>query len=123
MKKLILTALFLLQFSSYGIEAFVKSTASSVHDGQAITSAVYSGGDLSLRIDHEDPATGHGCTFVGEKRKDGIYRDTEISSCSIEVISNGNSINIRERSGSNCRSVCGVSAELNIDGLIYQNRE
>ena len=125
MKSLLALALILLQFSTLSMEVFYKSSKSSVHEGNAETVALMTSGDKYLEVLHEDPETGHGCTFSGVKLSEGIYQDQDVSQCKISF---KNAINgtftVRTLSGSNCASVCGASAELKkISGLNYQTRE
>ncbi len=123
MKNLVLITLALFQFSSYSIEAFIKQTQSQVHANVAESVAVFSGGDFSLTIFHEDPETGHGCTFEGEKIAEDLYRDQSEKGCKVKVINRDTILDIQVANNANCSSVCGASAELNISGLALEQRE
>lgn len=124
MKKLILMAMCLIQMNAFSMEVFVKTSPSQVHDGNAESVAMITGGDHSLEIIHEDSETGHGCTFMGEKVMEGIYQDKDLSSCRVRLSTTlSNELKVSIVSGSRCQALCGAAAELEMSGLIYQSRE
>ena len=124
MKKLLFTILCVTQLSAFSMEAFVKTTASEVHAGNAETVAIMSGGDYFLEVNHEDAFTGHGCVFAGKKVRENTYQDSEVSSCKIKIEQAiDGSYSLSQAKNANCVELCGVAGELEVDGLIYQERE